>query len=251
MIPPAPARLPVPDPGFEALAKHTVLSVLDLETSVDPRAAELAHHRARGKRTPWSIRRIDAACILTAIFDGGPECLHVKFTTLDGIGPRNRLSEPEILRGIDDALSVEVPGYERILCTFNGEAFDIPLLALRAQRHRLFDAGNLRQAARSHDAMIRASTFSSVPWPSLREVAAGLGVPAMPIRCARDIQPPHRRVIKCETDVCATFLVALTQLAWERGAADLLEEGKRGLAEAISAMFAPGLHLRQFTRLKG
>jgi hypothetical protein len=155
------------------------------------------------------------------------------------------MSEFDILMRLDELLATAAAG--AALVTYNGLAHDLPVLRRRCARHWMFGLpGVAAAAAMDHlDVMLRQRLGRRDKMPSLREACAGLGISTADPRTATGpaIAPD---VVKCQADVVATFLLALFEMAIDRGSEDVLVAGWEGLSAHLGAARPRALHLEHF-----
>lgn len=233
--------------------------VLDLEVSPDPVAGRLLNARAQAVSSSWTTSRIDVATVLVArpvassqdgrwrvtdlvTFDAEPGSEHATGDEVDLLH--------QVARLLGDAAATPANPKTSWLVTYNGEAFDLPILRMRAMRHGLFGLRDLLSQSRFHsvDMLRRLTRPHGARPPKLREVAAGLRIPGTPDTRRSPMAPNGKRAAKCEVDVCATFLVHAHELAAATGDGRVVDAQWRALADFIGRdRFVPG-HLSQFSR---
>ncbi|WP_279350629.1 ribonuclease H-like domain-containing protein [Erythrobacter litoralis] len=232
------------------------ICVLDLEVSPDPSAAILLNSRKPIRESSWAVSRIDVATILVAERKGPKwsvdDLLTIVVSDVE-IGHVAQLpTEEDLLRELVRHLRPLQPDRRRDakLVTYNGEAFDLPILRRRAIAHGLFDKAGLLNARSlgSFDVMRHLAGGRGARHPKLKEAAAALGIPA-----THQVERGPRlqydpRAAKCETDVCATFLLYAYELAAACGDGSVIATLWRALADHIGYdRMVPG-HLAQFAR---
>ena len=232
------------------------ICVLDLEVSPDPNAAILLNSRKPVRESSWAVCQIDVASVLVAkrrgckwavedlitIVVSDTDVLHV------GRLPTEESLLQELVRHIRPNQTDRSQNAR--LVTYNGEAFDLPILRRRAMAHGLFDQPALLTARNlgSFDVMRNLAGGRGARHPKLKEAAAALGIPA-----THQVQRGPRlqydpRAAKCETDVCATFLLHAYELAAQCGDGEVIAKLWRALADHIGYdRMVPG-HLAQFAR---
>ena len=211
--------------------------VLDLETRPDPNAVRLA----AGGREPITrvgLHRIQAAALLVHGGAGGPELT----TWCD-----EELPEDEMLEQLDAGLTA-LHSDGGALVTYGGTRHDLVVLQRRAARHWMFGAeGLLAWGERGwcHEDVMTLWSPRSAAVPSLRDLAAGLGLPTSAVvanwRLVSAVQ-------KASADVFATALVHLHHLAVQQRDANVLAEGWLELAEYIQQQHSGATHLRPFSQ---
>ncbi|QYE36304.1 hypothetical protein KZX46_10455 [Polymorphobacter sp. PAMC 29334] len=92
------------------------------------------------------------------------------------------------------------------------------------------------------DVMLRQRADRRDGAPSLRDACAGFGISAFDARGIAASSLP-RKSTKCQTDVVATFLLVLYEIAIERGSPDPLLAGWEGLSGFLGAMRPRLIHL--------
>lgn len=221
------------------------IGVLDIETAPDPQALALLHARPTKAVTSVAVHRIVALSTLRAE-ERSDASWHV--FDLQSTAQTEATSEIDMLVKANELLTwlTEDDG---MLATYNGKRHDLLVLRRRSARHLLFDLEGI-QALPSiwhHDLMVDAMTTGK-QWFSLRDHAAGLGIPVAHQVPGKGLGPAHATERKGQVDVAATFLVLLYDLALRRGTALPVTSGWRALGDAIRRMGTHGEHLAQFRR---
>lgn len=232
------------------------ICVLDLEVSPDPNAAILLNSRKPIRESSWAVSRIDVASVLVAERRGRKWTVEDLLTIVVSEGDVFHVAQlpteedllQELVRHIRPRQSER--SQDARLVTYNGEAFDLPIIRRRAMAHGLFDKPSLLTARSlgSFDVMRNLAGGSGARHPKLKEAAAAFGIPA-----THQVQRGPRlhydpRAAKCETDVCATFLLYAYELAAQCGDGEVITTLWRALADHIGYdRMVPG-HLAQFAR---
>lgn len=222
-----------------SLQRRRSLAVLDIETTLDPAAAAIAAHR-KGS-LPTALQRVTTACLLVIDEDPSGAWRTPALHTLAA-----PLSEFELLMRLDGLLA-DVADRDGLLVTYNGMAHDLPIIRRRCLRHWMFGLPGLAAAAAiDHlDLMLRQSSGRRDRAPTLREACAALGISAADPRTDTGASLPPD-VIKCQSDVVATFLLALFEMAYERGSEDVLVSGWEALASHLGGLRPRAMHLEHF-----
>ena len=219
--------------------------VLDLETAPDPMAMRLLPPRERTKSSSAAVHRIAIASMLEA--EELPGC-NWRVKSISTVGTANTLTEADILREIDKALS-RVADSGGMLITFNGQRHDLVMIRMRSAAHLLFDMRGISAMPQiAHRDLMIDSIAGGGQWFKLRDVAAGLGIPVAHELSNVGIGTSSRSARKGEVDVAATFLVFLYDLAHRRSDAGPVLEGWRALGDYVRRAGPVGEHLSQFRR---
>lgn len=228
----------------EEARNHPVgaLGVIDIETMPDPYALALLDDRGRVKGKSAATHRIVAMSTLRAVEDD-------RGWTVTGIASlhgHSDVDERDMLLAADDLLSWA--GQGGIVASFNGDRHDLVVLRRRAARHLMPDLGGVGSSARlAHRDLMTSPALAGGGWYSLREAAAGLGIPVAHRLSTRGLGTP-KLIQKGQTDVSVTFLLFLYDLAMRRGEAGVVEKGWRALGDYVRGMGPHGDHLAQFRR---
>lgn len=201
-----------------------------------------------GNRGPTKIHaathKITACCMLSAWENPDGSWTDLNLTTVQ----EATMTEPEMLDVID-RFFVDIVEKAGTCVTFNGMSHDVPVIKRRAARHWLFDRRGITDIDQCHheDLMRRMTRGWRDDWPSLAAACAGLGIPI-------DHHPIDKKdrtsmtVLKCETDVYATFSLLLFELAIRRRQRSVLDQGWSAL-QAFTLRNRPrAQHLAQFGR---
>lgn len=222
-----------------SLMEPRTFAVFDIETRLDPAAAAAAGYKGSGMPPP--LQSIATACILVASEQPNGDWGGIRLRTFT-----DPLSEFEILMQLDEAFS-DLTSRNALLATYNGRAHDMAVLRRRGARHWMFGLPGITAAiSMDHvDIMLRQRLGRQDGSASLRDACAGLGISAFDPRTSDKGTVPVS-VRKCQTDVVATFLLALYETAMERGSPDALVSGWGALSEHLSAMRPRLQHLEHF-----
>lgn len=229
---------------------HSLLAVLDLETSTDPQALAILHGDPKRPPTAWAMQRIDVACMMLAEVKDGTITV-TNFIALDTHAPtRHHLAtEPSILKVIADAL--DTPALPTTLVTFNGKLHDLPILRRRAYLNGQGSRPTFakRPPFRHVDAMVELDGGSCPKPVKLVQAAGGLGIPVLHRFPARRAPPASMRMRKCEVDVAATFLLHFHNEAMAGIEPDLRHAAWEALSAHIEGGGPAGEHMLQFVRM--
>lgn len=230
----------------EALAESIgLVCVIDVETAPDPIAASYAAVRGRSTDDKTALHRLTDASMLFARedADGGWSGFDLRSFTIEDD------DEERLLRNIDGQLQRVGDGVGR-LASFNGISHDLPVLRRRAARHLAFDLPGIFPVRDQAHLDLMRIVPSPRPWRpgSLRDQAAGLGMPVA-YQFGRDgIGARSKGIRKSQVDVSATFILMLYEIAARRGRADPVIRGWRAFGDYIRRMGPHGEHLAQFRR---
>lgn len=221
------------------LTEARTLAVFDIETRLDPASAAAAGYKGSGMPTP--LQSIATACILVATERPDGQWGDIRLHTF-----ADPLSEFDILMQLDEAFS-DLASRNALLATYNGRAHDLAVLRRRGARHWMFGLPGIAAATTmGHlDIMLRHRLGRQDGAASLREACAALSISAFDPRTADKGSVPAS-VRKCQTDVVATFLLALYETAMDRGSPDALVSGWGALSDHLSAMRPRLQHLEHF-----
>lgn len=227
--------------------------VLDIEAGVDAVSQRILNRRANTRSATWASASIEAVSILSA-YRVGSKWTVDELTTFDcsPVSPSRNSTEKELLSGVAKRLdhpgAKDDPQVPRLV-SFNGLAFDLPILRQRALLHGLFELTPIVTPSLPHvDMHIAAEPSRRAKRTSLKELAASLRIPA-----SHQIPggaPAHwsSRAAKCQVDVCATYLLHAFGLAAACGSDEPLRASWRALATFIGDPNRADAHLAQFAR---
>lgn len=224
-------------PGAADLRRY---AVLDIETAPDP--WPLAAVPAGSAERSSHSHVVTAVALLTATREGRAAW------TVDRLHSWHRPNgEHDILRALQRALATEL-GSGATLVTFNGVRHDLPTIRRRAAFHRMFGlkAWDLLLTAPHRDLMTDGISGPKAQWASLAQTCAGLGIPTDHAFAAAANATTDVARRKCETDVCATFVLLLYTLAMETGEPADLTGGWLALRKTIARDHDLRPHLTQF-----
>lgn len=236
-----------------------IVCVVDLEVSPDPTTALLLNSRKPARGSSWAVCRIDVACVLvTSRSETGWKV--DRFTTFavdqDGAGHVSHVGDERgLLVQLGQILSAtrrEAAEEDRVLrlATYNGDAFDLPILRRRAMANGIFDQVDLVDPVdwMPYDVARHLARSPRTGMPKLKEVAAAFGIPATHQVARGPVLQYDRRAAKCEVDVCATLLLHAYDLAAAARDGAIVKDVWRALADEIGyGRMVPG-HLAQFAR---
>lgn len=211
--------------------------VLDLETIPDAAAMERADFADDGSFPPWPLHALACASMLTIETD-------LRAKPIFSIASYSRATLSE--RGIVAVVERELEGALRVL-TFNGRAFDVPVLMVRAamtgeavptiaklHAQRRFTAG-------VHvDLLEEATNYGAAPRIRLNQLCAAFSVPAKIDTDGGDVAALAAAgewdavTNYCEQDVVCTYLAAQYWIGAERGIPELPLECWNDLARWIT-----------------
>ena len=198
----------------------------------------------------WPLHQIAAVSILTVTEDrGGPLAFAISSFS------RQNLTESAIVASVEGMLAAG----SGTLVTFNGRAFDLPVLQMRAAAHgiitRSLRAVTSTRGLRSPlihvdvlDSLCPAGTARKV---SLADVCDSVAIPsksdastaAVTARC----EDKYARIQQyCELDVISTWLLDLTLNCHENGDLHRLQAGWSALSSWISSQRDQLEHLSAF-----
>lgn len=218
------------------LDRHDRIFVLDIECSPDP----LINQRGRTSGVKRELGlKLDGFCVLEATCRDdaiGEVVLHSFFSE----------TEVEVLGRLEQTLTNRG---DALLVTYNGLAFDLPVVRRRAIRHLLFDhhALNGRSPMPHFDLIYERSPRGSRAFASLAERCAVYSISCDPLYSAETpLMRLTRTERKCQVDVAATFFLFLHELASARGCADWLASGWDAFEVLVNARKGSTSHLMQF-----
>ncbi|WP_380782596.1 hypothetical protein [Sphingomonas sp. R86520] len=215
--------------------------VLDIETRMDPLALAASGRRAAPRDLPAPLQFVTALAILAYERDDAGRFHNFKLAghqTPKG-GEASVVSSAE-----RDLARVHASGGE--LVTFNGN-HDLGILRFACLRHRAFVGGGARRwleepDGRHHDVMLELGRDGR--WPSLNDVAAGLGFAAGNL--ARAVHSPAIERDKAEIDVVRTMLLHIHLEAERRNEPQLLIAGALALGRFVAGRVRSAPHLSSF-----
>ena len=220
-----------------SLLEERAWAVFDIETTRDEAAVAAAGYKGNG--IPSALQRITTACLLIAEEDQDGRWSSISLRTF--CAP----SEFDILMGLDEDLA-DLATRGAALVSYNGRAHDLAVLRRRGARHWMFGLPGIAAASTMDhlDIMLRQRLGRRDATPTLREACGGLGISAFDPRHAgvSGLSP----VAKCQIDVVATFLLALYEIAMERGSPAPLLAGWNALSDYLTRMQPRAAHLEQF-----
>lgn len=190
--------------------EHEHLAVLDIETISGEEMLD-------GGFPPWCTHSPIVCSVLTV--DRGPDGLWTF-----GLESMRFNEDEEPLERIDELLT------GRSCVSYNGSGFDLPVLALTAQKMRCFDLPALKAAAsearyngaKHFDVADRISGFGRARGASLERLCKELGIPAKTdvhgceVGKLYDEGRVQEIVDYCEGDCAATLRLAAHRIAFER-----------------------------------
>lgn len=225
--------------SHSSLAEPRTLAVFDIETRLDPAAAAAAGYKGSGM--PAALQSIATACILAASEQPDGQWHGIRMQTF-----AMPLSEFDILMQLDDAF-FDLTSRGALLATYNGRAHDLAILRRRGARHWMFGLPGITAATTMDhiDIMLRQRVGRQDGSATLREACAALGISAFDPRTSDSGAVPAS-VRKCQTDVVATFLLALYEMAMERGSPDPLVRGWGALSDHLANNRPRAQHLEHF-----
>ena len=199
--------------------------VLDLETRPDPQAITIVPRGREISRV--ALHRITAFSTLSAREEetGEWSAFH--------LASANEDDEHALLMELDEQLS-GLADSEGLLVTYNGVAHDAAVLRRRAAAHWMFGMPGLGQLdSLTHRDLFRDHARDRrSPFPSLRDACAGYGIPCDHLLVSQSRTVPLQ-IRKSQTDCVATFLLALYEIALERGCEAPLVRGWTALARFL------------------
>jgi predicted PolB exonuclease-like 3'-5' exonuclease len=199
---------------------------IDIETALDAKAVQRCGFTPSDEFAPFPLHEIVCASAFTVTRTRTGETLYAVESF-----SRGSMSERAIIASIEQAV-VDAT----YVITYNGFAFDLPVLATRAMLHevhvpRLVELRNRSRVGRHHD--LFAEIKREAGPVSLRQLCAPFDIPVKPDLAARVselVQAQEWRALEqyCETDAVACWLAFQF---WER-------VGEPGLARAVWKEFA-------------
>ncbi|TRW17733.1 3'-5' exonuclease family protein [Glacieibacterium frigidum] len=232
------------------------MKTVTIDLSTMPNGAIIDRHPPRGDQGDlsinWATHEIAACAALVVEHDPRQGLIFQMFSF-----SRGDMSEARIVREIDGLCGNDL----RLVMTFNGRGFDLPLLRLRAIANWA-DAPNLHRinAEVSHSGAIHRDLLDtltsrgSAPKPRLAQVCAALNIPSKDDRDADATDYVHqdrwdRCARYCEIDVISTWLLNLHLEAHQTVDLHRVQDGWSALAKWIEADQSRLARLQRFTRL--
>lgn len=214
------------------------LLVLDLETRPDPQAVQIAPRGREMSRV--ALHRITAFSSLAALEHENGEW--------DGFDLRSAVDEDEhaLLMALDEDIA-KLADAGGTLVTYNGVSHDTAVLRRRSAAHWMFALPGLGRLDKlCHRDLLRDHARGrGIAFPSLRDACAGYGIPSDHRLVSHD-RPIPAEIRKSQVDCVATFLLALYELALERGSEAPLVKGWAALASFLAQPAWRAPHLDQF-----
>ena len=210
--------------------------VLDIECSKDP-ALDLRATRSTSAKLLGL--KLDGFCLLSGRFEGQES---------KGLTLLSRFSddEPALLRALSEAMADKCA--EGTIITFNGSAYDLPIIRRRAIRHLLFDLFGLHNLTnvRHIDLLTEMGNGSQKACGSLSDRCAVYSIDCDPYHVAQRPERMTRAERKCQIDVAATFMLLLHELSSVHETPDILASGWDALEHMLAGKKGGGDHLMQF-----
>lgn len=223
--------------------------VLDLETIPDTAAMQRADFADDGSFPPWPLHALACASLLTVETD-----LRAEPSFSIASYSRETVSEGGIVAAVERDLSTA----QRVL-TFNGRAFDVPVLMVRAAitgeavpTIAKLHAQRRFTAALHVDLLEEAPNYGAAPRIRLNQLCAAFSVPSKIDNEGGDVAElvaagEWEAVTNyCEQDVVCTYLAAQHWIAAERGFPELPLECWNQLARWIRGEQPRLTHLLAF-----
>ncbi len=224
-----------------ATPSQSAYVVLDIETAPDPHPVVRIPSGSAVRSSMSHL--ITAAAMLVARRQEGLSW------TVDAIRSWHGAEHDEyaVLRGLQGAL-LPLLDTGATLVTFNGVRHDVPTIRRRAAFHRMFGSRTwpLLATAPHRDLMTDGLAGREAQWVSLAQSCIGLSIPWEHAFQTAAQATPGVAQRKCETDVCAEFVLLLYTLAMEHGHEFDLTHGWRALASHVARDHAGRPHLMQF-----
>lgn len=219
---------------------HDNVCVVDIET--------IAHGYEGDGFPPWPLHVPVCASVLIAERDSqGGIAFELKTIMFDG-------REAEALDELEAAIK------DRVVVTYNGRGFDLPVLALTAMRNRRFSSRALTEQwlsnryGNSHcDLAEQFSRYGAARGASLEALCHALNISAKSSVNGNDVSALYAagnlEAIQryCEEDVTATYMLFLYWIALRAGDPSLLSGGWSQLARFIER--GGYLHLHAFANI--
>ena len=218
--------------------------VLDLEVAPDRHACVLSGRRTVPRGSP--LNEIVNASVLT--FEEQRKGGFGSFRIASW--HRDSFEEQDLLVNVEAELAaVEVDG---VLVTFNGRAFDLPILRQRQLRWWMCEAASvavINDDPRAHvDVMLDLSLGGVGRWPSLSDACASVGFSLKgPSTAMRPDALPYETE-RCERDVVATAILYFHVLSAARRSVQPLLDGLPALGAFLASVGGGGHHLQRFAR---
>lgn len=218
---------------------ENLVCVLDLETALDEAAAYCAGYK--GGAIPPELQKIVTASLLVA-----HENADGSWTGLDLRSFSSSDCEFDVIMDLLD-FAASLTADRGILITYNGTAHDLPVLKRRAARHWMFGLpGLVRLQTMQHtDLMLLQRRGRGASYPTLRDACAGLSL-GLPGSRGTRLKDHLSSVGKCESDVVATYLLALYEIAMARGSPSPLRQGWEALECYLANVRPRRAHLDGF-----
>lgn len=210
-------------------------AVLDIECSPDP----LINQKGRMNSTQRQLGlKLDGFCLLEGRCGDqgiGDLRLHSRFAE----------DEDGLLAELETRLA---PHQDSLLVTYNGGAYDLPVLRRRAIRLMRFDLPILNsRVAIAHLDLIRETRWlPPQASASLVDRCAAYSISCDHSLAAAQLPQLSRLERKCQVDVIATYFLFLHELASARGDLEWLDSGWNASDAVITQRRVSSPHLEQF-----
>lgn len=223
------------------------ICVLDIETAPDPLALALARKKSVSEASGPLHRIVSASALFAS---------ELEANAWSNISIRSEHDfeakaggEERVITTIDRWMQ-EVAAGDGLLVTYNGVRWDLPTITRRAARHLMFSMPGIMcdPPLRHQDLMYAGERSASSKWFSLRDAAAGLGIPVHSQIEERGLGAANKAVRKGEADVVATFLLLVYEVSMKRRSPAPVITGWRALGDHIRQMGPHGEHLAQYRR---
>jgi hypothetical protein len=226
-------------------AASTPCLVLDVEAKPD-RFARLLTGRRTGGSIPKGSPLNEVINVSTLEFVRGEDgaCTGFQLSSFH----RDEYSEPDILANAEQALArVARRG---LLATYNGRAYDLPLLRMRQMRWWQCDARAVDAIAAGEadhvDVMMDLSMEGATRWASLEDACASVGFALRgPSIAGRGPTLPYE-VERCEVDVIGTAILLLYVMARREHSSIPLRRGLPAIGNLLRGPAAGRPHLHRF-----
>ncbi|WP_326522931.1 hypothetical protein [Sphingomonas sp.] len=219
--------------------------MLDVEAAPD-RFARLLTGRRNGGAVPKGSPLNEIINVSTLEFVRGPDgvCTGYQLTSFH----RDEYSEQDILANAETALTRVAEG--GLLATFNGKAYDLPLLRLRQMRWWQCESGAAEAiaggTAEHIDVMMDLSMDGALRWASLEDACASVGFALRgPAVAGRGPALPYE-VERCEVDVIGTAILLLYVMARRERSTVPLRRGLPAIGDLLRGPCAGRAHLHRF-----